>query len=167
MVDQLLSVVTGKGIIVLKKNGLLGANLLAVTAINTAKHIDFKILRSLFDVLARFFFIRNLSRSNPYGFGWAYEFAKLTGNAFLSTIGVFNQSGNSTITLRYYGLFFRVLESDLLFEEVGESRFQPSRNLRQVSAFRQRQGFSFKYNSFGHIYQELRADWSIQVMRIT
>ena len=150
VVDHFLPRVAGGGVLIEKKNGFLRTNLLAISTVNATEHVDFEFLRSLLDVFAILLFFGNRTRSNPNGFRRTNEFAQLTGNAFFTSVGIFDQSRNTSIILRKLWFFLGVLEGNLFLEHIGKGRFQTRNDLRQIGSLGKRQWLAFKNYCFGH-----------------
>src|SRR6266404_9365459 len=100
VMDHVFAGEPGDGVILAQKNCLLGANLLAHAAKNAADHVDIEFDRVLLD-LGEPIGGWNLARHNLDGARRTDEFAKLTGNATDTTIGIADEGGRTAIMLRH------------------------------------------------------------------
>src|SRR5262245_19315158 len=149
VVYKVLSCRSCQRIVFHQENGFLRAHFLTKTAEDAPKHVDLKLLRSLFNI-TRF--------GSPCGtrgdytdcLGRANKLTQLAGNAFSTTDLVFHQIGGSPIALGHNPLLLGILHRHLPFEKVTNRDFKTPDYRRQVKPFPKIEFCSFYYHLRNH-----------------
>src|SRR5258706_4147426 len=99
VVDHFFARVAGHGKLVLQKDRLLRADLLAHAAVDAAQHVDFELLRRALDMrVGRI--RRDFTGRDADGFRRADEFAELARDAILAPAGNFHERRHPAIRAR-------------------------------------------------------------------